>query len=171
MDVSGSVADIERALHVTLRVYQHPTEKRTFYAPDVEPSLDLAVPILQHQRLGQLLAAAPALAGHAAGQRPNAAPNAGSGPGGTYMGNDFRAAYVPGTTLTGAGQVVGLLQFDGYTASDITYYESQAGLPSVPLIERVDGRGQRHCPAAAAGKSRCRWTSRWRFRWRRMCPR
>ena len=49
------------------------------------------------------------------------------------MGGDFRAAYVPGSALTGAGQVVGLLQFDGYTASDITYYESQAGLPNVPL--------------------------------------
>ena len=46
VDVSGSVADIERALHVTMQVYQHPTENRTFYAPDVEPSLDLAVPVL-----------------------------------------------------------------------------------------------------------------------------
>src|ERR1039458_1937257 len=44
VDVSGSVADIERALHVTLRVYQHPTEKRMFHAPDAEPSLDLAGP-------------------------------------------------------------------------------------------------------------------------------
>ena len=46
----------------------------------------------------------------------------------------------PDTALTGAGQAVGLLQFDGYTASDITYYESQAGLPNVPLINvLVDG--------------------------------
>jgi len=49
------------------------------------------------------------------------------------MGGDFRAAYLPGVALTGAGQVVGLLQFDGYTPSDITYYESRAGLPNVPL--------------------------------------
>jgi hypothetical protein len=49
------------------------------------------------------------------------------------MGNDFRAAYVPGSPLKGAGQTVGLLQFDGYNTSDIAYYESQAGLPSVPL--------------------------------------
>ena len=46
LDVNGSVADIEKALHVTLRVYQHPTEARTFYAPDAEPALDLAVPVL-----------------------------------------------------------------------------------------------------------------------------
>ena len=49
------------------------------------------------------------------------------------MGKDFRTAYVPGVTLTGSGQTVGLLQFDGYTASDITYYETTAGLPAVPL--------------------------------------
>ena len=29
-----------------MHVYQHPTEARTFYAPDAEPSLDLAVPVL-----------------------------------------------------------------------------------------------------------------------------
>ena len=67
-------------------------------------------------------------------------PNAGSGPGGGYMGKDFRAAYVPDTTLDGSGQVVGLLQFDGYTASDITYYENLAGLPNVTLTNvLIDG--------------------------------
>ncbi len=40
------------------------------------------------------------------------------------MGDDFRAAYVPGTSLTGAGQTVGLLQFDGFYPSDIAAYES-----------------------------------------------
>src|SRR5712671_6943116 len=47
LDVEGAVADIEKALHLTLRVYQHPNEPRSFYAPDAEPSLDLAVPILE----------------------------------------------------------------------------------------------------------------------------
>ena len=32
MDVSGSVEDIERVFRVTLRVYQHPNEARTFHA-------------------------------------------------------------------------------------------------------------------------------------------
>jgi hypothetical protein len=49
------------------------------------------------------------------------------------MGNDFRAAYLPGVSLTGSGQTVGLLEFDGYAASDIASYEGQAGLPAVPL--------------------------------------
>jgi len=59
------------------------------------------------------------------------------------MGSDFRTAYVPGTTLTGAGQTVGLLQFDGYTDSDITYYEATNGLPNVlltnVLLDDFDG--------------------------------
>ena len=64
----------------------------------------------------------------------------GSGPDGLYMGNDFRAAYVPGVALTGAGQSVGLLEFDGYYPSDITNYAAMAGVPSVPLKNvYVDG--------------------------------
>ena len=46
VDMSGSVADIERTFHVTMRIYSHPAEPRTFYAPDVEPSLDLSTPVL-----------------------------------------------------------------------------------------------------------------------------
>src|SRR5208282_2682949 len=45
LDVSGSVADIQKAFHVTLQVYRHPTEARDFYAPDVEPSVDASIPI------------------------------------------------------------------------------------------------------------------------------
>lgn len=47
MDVhlEGSVETIETAFHVTMDVYQHPTENRTFYAPDREPTVDLAVPL------------------------------------------------------------------------------------------------------------------------------
>ena len=46
LDVSGSVADIEKAFHIKMRVYQHPVEARTFFAPDMEPTLDLVTPVL-----------------------------------------------------------------------------------------------------------------------------
>jgi len=46
LDVSGSVADIERAFQVRLLVYRHPSEAREFYAPDVEPSVGASVPVL-----------------------------------------------------------------------------------------------------------------------------
>jgi hypothetical protein len=134
LDVSGSVADIERTFHVALRVYQHPEEDRTFYAPDVEPSLDLTVPVLDIGGLNNYLVPRPAnLKLVPLKEGSGTRPASGSGPNGSYMGNDFRAAYAPGVTLDGAGQTVGLLEFDGYFVSDITNYESQAGLPAVAL--------------------------------------
>ena len=140
LDVAGAVSDIARTFHLTLRVYEHPTEARTFYAPDVEPSVEFGAPILHVSGLDNYSLPHPNLKVRPAGVAANATPNAGSGPGGTYRGNDFRSAYVPGTSLSGAGQIVGLLEFDGYYASDITTYESQARMRSVPLTNvPVDG--------------------------------
>ena len=41
VSVRGTVANVEAAFHVTMGLYQHPTENRTFYAPDREPTVDL----------------------------------------------------------------------------------------------------------------------------------
>jgi uncharacterized repeat protein (TIGR01451 family) len=142
LDVEGSVADIEKALHVRMNNYQHPEEARTFYAPDADPSLDLDVPLAGISGLDNYSLPRPRLVATRMSGQYNTAPNTGSGTNGTFMGKDFRAAYVPGTALTGAGQNVGLLQFDGYTPSDITYYENAAGLPDVPLTNvLLDGFG------------------------------
>ncbi len=130
VDVRASVADIERVCHVRLQVYPHPTESRLFYAPDSEPWLDLKTSVLHITGLDNLSLPHPALGGPGS---VNASSGAGSGPGGTLMGYDFRAAYVPGVSQTGAGQTVALVEFDGYYPSDITDYEQQAGLPSVLL--------------------------------------
>jgi len=140
VDVSGSVANIEKAMHVTMRLYQHPVEKRMFHAPDAEPSLDLAVPVLSVSGLDNYSLPSPRFQATPLANAQNTLPNAGSGPSGAYMGKDFRAAYVPDSSLNGSGQIVGLLQFDGYTASDITYYENQAGLPNITLSNvLIDG--------------------------------
>jgi hypothetical protein len=135
LDVAGSVADIEGAFHITLRTYQHPTEARTFYAPDTEPSVEVNVPILDISGLSNFRVPHPKLRkpvplARVANSKPKAT---GSYPGGQFIGNDFRAAYVPGVTLTGAGQMIGLVEFDGYYTNDITEYETLAKLPNVPL--------------------------------------
>lgn len=134
LDVTGAVVDIEQAFHVRMQVYQHPREARTFHAPDGEPSPALAVPILHISGLDNFSLPHPNFKIRPQSLAAKLTPNVGSGPGGAYRGNDFRSAYVPGTTLTGTGQSVGLLQFDGYYAGDITTYVSQAGLPNVPLV-------------------------------------
>ncbi len=128
------MANIEKSFHLTMRVYQHPTEARTFYAPDVEPSLDLAVPVLHINGLDNYAVPHPRqLIRKPSREAKTATPNAGSGPSGAYTGHDFRDTYLPGVSLTGSGQAVGLLEFDGYYANDIATYESQNGLPNVPL--------------------------------------
>ena len=136
LDVNGSVADIQRTFHMTMHVYQHPKENRKFYAPDTEPSLDLATPVLHVGGLDNYSLLRPAnLAIKPAGEiaTTNAIPDLGSGPSGAYAGNDFRAAYAPGVSLNGSGQVVALVEFDGYYANDIRQYEISSGIPSPAL--------------------------------------
>ncbi|HEX4120506.1 MAG TPA: protease pro-enzyme activation domain-containing protein, partial [Verrucomicrobiae bacterium] len=55
VDVNGAVADIEKAFHVHLGVYRHPTESRTFYAPDMEAGVDTTVPILEVRGLDNFI--------------------------------------------------------------------------------------------------------------------
>ena len=131
LDVSGKVSDVEKAFHVTMHTYRHPTENRDFFAPDTEPSVPSALPVQDISGLDNYNRPHPKFTA-----RPlNAAPKAlsGSGPAGLYMGNDFRNAYVPGTPLIGSGQTIALVQFDGYLASDISEYENLTGRTNIPL--------------------------------------
>jgi len=130
VDVLGKVPNVEQAFHVKMQKYQHPTEARQFYAPSAEPTVDASLPIQSVQGINNFVLPHSTL--HA---KPisSATSALGSGPGGTYLGRDFRNAYVPGGAMNGAGQTVGLLQFDGYFASDIQSYEAIAGLTNVPV--------------------------------------
>jgi hypothetical protein len=139
LDVSASVADIRRVFHANINVYQHPAENRTFYAPDTAPTTDLGVPILTIKGLDNFNQPQPDP--NRASPAPVApAPMGGSGPGGLYLGTNFRAAYVPGVTLTGTGQTAAVVAFDDYYPSDIAAYDAYAGLPGVTLSNvMVDG--------------------------------
>lgn len=134
VSVSGSVADIETALHVTMRVYPHPTENRAFFAADGEPSLDLEVQVLHISGLDNYCTPR-SMIQHAVPceQAPNDLSLNGTGPGGLYWGGDFRRAYGVSSSLTGTGQIVGLVEFESYAARDITNYEEQVSIPYVPL--------------------------------------
>lgn len=142
--IRGSVAQAQRAFHVAMKVYQHPTEDRTFFSPDREPSIALAVPIAQIAGLDDFsIPHSMAIKGPAERTLVSNAVQ-GSGPGGSYLGSDMRSAYYGGSTLTGAGQTVGLVQFDGYFQSDVDLTFSNAGQAySVPivnvLLDGVDG--------------------------------
>jgi subtilase family serine protease len=142
LEVSASVTDIERALQMTMRTYAHPTEPRTFFAPDTEPSAGVGIPILYIGGLDNFARPHPKnLRRSPLKVSAKPAPQIiGTGPNGNLAGFDYRAAYAPGVPLTGTGQSVGLVEFDGYYAGDIASYVSQTGVSNVPLqIILLDG--------------------------------
>ena len=104
--VSGTVAQISAAFHVQMNLYQHPTENRKFFSPDREPSLNLSVKVAHISGLDNYSVPRP-MSVHAANAQ-QVANVTGSGPGGSYLGSDMRAAYYGGTTLNGTGQAVGV---------------------------------------------------------------
>ena len=124
INVQGTVENVSRALHVTMGVYQHPTEARTFFAADREPTVDSDVKIWSIAGLDDFSLPRPLL------QRATAAGvklfTTGSGPGGQFLGSDFRAAYYGGTALTGAGQAIGLYGLN-YNIRDVEAYYNAVG--------------------------------------------
>jgi hypothetical protein len=135
IDITGNVGSIEKAFHTTLRSYRHPVENRTFFAPDTDPAINLSVPINHIDGLDNFIIPRPAIRpATPLSSRTGTKPALGSGPGQEYMGPDFHAAYAPGVTLNGAGQIVGLFELDGYVSNDIASYERSSDLPITTLI-------------------------------------
>jgi subtilase family serine protease len=132
LDVAGSVADVQRAFHTTFHVFKHPREQRDFFAPDIEPSVETDLPLVDISGLNNYMLPRPRSV-RMEETSSTATPRSGSGENGAFFGNDFRAAYLPEVTLTGAGQILGMVQFDGFYPADIAAYETAASLPQVPL--------------------------------------
>jgi subtilase family serine protease len=130
--LEGSVETINRAFHLKVNYYRHPTEGRTFYSPDREPTVvGLSVPLLQITGMNNYILP------HQMLKRSAAANLSGSGPGGEYLPSDMRAAYYGKGPLTGAGQTVGIFSFDGYRASDVQLYYSKTRMSATVPIKNV----------------------------------
>jgi subtilase family serine protease len=136
VDVGATVASVEKAFHVTMGVYMHPTESRTFYSPDREPSVDLNVALWHISGLDNFSLARPLYRKAATGSG-RGGNSTGSGPDGSFLGSDRRAAYYGGTTLTGTGQAVGLFEGDGYALSDVQAYFKNVGQALKVPIDNV----------------------------------
>ncbi len=121
----ASVANIEKAFHVTLGLYQHPTENRTFYAVDKEPTVDLPFQLWHVTGLDNYSIPRPLIVHRDI--KVQSAAVTGSCPQESFCGSDMRAAYYEGTALTGAGQNVGLLEFAGFDIADVNTYYKNAG--------------------------------------------
>src|SRR3984957_19310092 len=131
LDVTGPVAAINRALHISLTMWDHSTRGQ-FFAPDRDPSLDTDIEVLSISGLDNFVVTKPM--DLKLMSLSSALPLVtGSGPAGLFIGNDFRTAYAPSVTLTGAGQKIGLVEFDGFNAADVVSNFKAAGLPAVPV--------------------------------------
>jgi kumamolisin len=125
VQIEGSVTTIEAAFNVSMSVYQHPTENRTFYAPDREPTLPLPFPIWHISGLDNFSIPHPLYTHRGVPMESHA--TTGSGPSQSFLGSDMRAAYYGGTTLNGSGQYLGLLEYYGTDLADVTTYYKNAG--------------------------------------------
>ena len=134
ISIEGDVNTVNRAFNVTMTEYQHPSEDRTFFSADREPTASgLDLPLLQVTGLNNYITPHPHL--HK-GKNP-VANASGSGPSGEFLPSDMRAAYYGSGSLTGAGQSIGILSFDGYKTSDVQLYYSSTGMSSSVPINNV----------------------------------
>ncbi len=130
----GSVSNLERAFQVRLQTFQHPTEPRTFFAPDRTPTPNHPIPFLGVAGLTSIGPPRPASLHHLISDEAiTPIGQTGSDITGYYIGKDFRNAYLPGVTLDGSGQRIALVEFDGYYTNDISLYLKRAKLAPVAL--------------------------------------
>jgi len=135
LQVKGPVSAVESAFHVNMVTYRHPSEDRTFYAPDREPTTSLPFPLWHISGLDNFSIPHPLYVKKSDYARAHGIPEekvvthatTGSGPSASFLGSDMRAAYYGGSTLTGAGQNLGLFEYLGTDLSDLSTYFSNVG--------------------------------------------
>jgi subtilase family serine protease len=135
VQVKGPVSAVEMAVHVSMMSYQHPSENRTFFGPDREPTTSLGFSLWHVSGLDNFSIPHPLFvkkSDYAAAHGIEAKAvvshaTTGSGPSASFLGSDMRAAYYGGTALTGAGQNLGLFEYEGTDLADLTTYFKNAG--------------------------------------------
>lgn len=137
VEVDSTVAQANEALHITLTEYQHPTEKRAFFSPDREPSLNLQTPLLHIAGLNNFNPPKARIKMNTTAKDTSSTyppTPTGSGPYNSYIPSDFRAAYYGNGPLDGTGQTIGLLELDGYDQADLdNFYTNIGATQNVPV--------------------------------------
>jgi subtilase family serine protease len=149
VQIKGPVSAIEKAFHLTLNTFRRPGEDRTFFGPDREPTTSLSIPLWHVSGLDNLSQPHPMFEKKSDYAKARGIPEdkvvthatTGSGPSASFLGSDMRAAYYGGTALTGAGQNLGLFEFEGTDLSDLdTYFANVSQTNNVPItVLSTDG--------------------------------
>jgi subtilase family serine protease len=130
----GAAKDVQKAFNVKFSRYLR-ADGSEFYAAENEPSVGANMPELLHisgmdnydrqtHNSGAFSGGTPAYSG-------------GSGTGGGFLSADLRHAYCAGVAMTGAGQSIGLAEFDGFLASDLNLFMTSNGWSSMPTVTTV----------------------------------
>jgi len=135
VQIKGPVSAVESAFHVTIGTYKHPSESRTFYGPDREPTTSLPFALWHVSGLDNYSIPHPMYEKKSDYAKAHGIPEekvvthatTGSGPSASFLGSDMRAAYYGGTALTGAGQNLGLFEYLGTDLTDLDTYFSNVG--------------------------------------------
>jgi hypothetical protein len=114
--VTGTAAQVQQALFVNL-LYRERADGSLFIATDRNLSLNLSVPVLEINGLGDAIL-------------PLHAVLNGTGGGGSYRAADIRNAYLgvgsPLQSLDGSGQNVGIVEFASFVSDDVSkYFQTQ----------------------------------------------
>lgn len=142
VQVKAPVSAIEAAFHISMLTYEHPSENRTFFSPDREPTTNLPFNLwhisgLDNYSIPHPLYVKKSDYAVAHGIDPEDVvthATTGSGPSASFLGSDMRAAYYGGTALTGSGQNLGLFEYEGTDLADLTtYYKNVKQTNSVPI--------------------------------------
>jgi kumamolisin len=161
VQIKGPVSAVEKAFHVNMMTYRHPTESRTFYGPDREPTTNLAFPLWHISGMDNFSIPHPMFEKKSDYAKAHGIPEdqvvkhatTGSGPSASFLGSDMRAAYYGGTALTGAGQNLGLFEYLGTDLSDLSTYFSNVGQKNnVPItLLSTDGTSTSCVDSRAGG--------------------
>jgi kumamolisin len=149
VQVKAPVSAIEKAFHLSMHTYQHPSENRIFYAPDREPTTSLPFSLWHISGLDNYSIPHPLFVKKSDYAKAHGIPEdkvvshatTGSGPSASFLGSDMRAAYYGGTALTGAGQNLGLFEFEGTDYADLTTYYKNVGQTNKVPVSSVSTDG------------------------------
>jgi subtilase family serine protease len=130
VEASGPASAMQQAFGTSINSYYDASQNRTFYANATAPQLPADV--------ADVVQGVAGLDNHYLPHHDSvASPN--SGIYGLWP-SDLRAAYDVPASATGAGETVGLWEFDGFVQSDINAFDKKFGITaSAPTVEKVDG--------------------------------
>ena len=116
-------------------VYRHPTEDRTFFAPDREPTMPSSIPVWHISGLDNFSIPRPASLHKNVSVKANT--TTGSCPSSSYCGSDMRTVITEAGRSPAPGNRSALLEYYGFDTADLNTYLTNAGQTNAVPINGI----------------------------------